>query len=169
MGNVIVTPVILETIVNQLLNLICIMIYLMWLPDFFLFFLMSTNFMWFNCVCWLGHGLHASHKPHCMVLMECGTSELWTNQKHDIHNSTGQVKYNWAFGSLEQGIGADFLRAYLSNVCVAKELHRNGLGYSLVAKSKIVAQDWGKNSPCVFTFTVIALTKHHSCMLLVCW
>ena len=39
MGNVIVTPVILENILNQLLNLICIMIYLMWLPDFFFFFL----------------------------------------------------------------------------------------------------------------------------------
>lgn len=47
--------------------------------------------------------------------------------------------------SLEQGIGPDFARAYLSNVCVAKELHRNGLAYWLVAKSKIVAQDWGKN------------------------
>ncbi|XP_075651828.1 GCN5-related N-acetyltransferase 7, chloroplastic [Castanea sativa] len=46
-------------------------------------------------------------------------------------------------GMKPEGIGADFLRAYLSNVCVAKELHRNGLGYSLVAKSKIVAQDWG--------------------------
>ncbi|KAK7854647.1 GCN5-related N-acetyltransferase 7, chloroplastic [Quercus suber] len=46
-------------------------------------------------------------------------------------------------GMKPEGIGADFLRAYLSNVCVAQELHRNGLGYSLVAKSKIVAQDWG--------------------------
>ncbi|XP_059636122.1 GCN5-related N-acetyltransferase 7, chloroplastic isoform X5 [Cornus florida] len=41
------------------------------------------------------------------------------------------------------GIGADFARAYLSNVCVAKELHRNGLGYALVAKSKMVAENWG--------------------------
>ncbi|KAE8056809.1 hypothetical protein FH972_013546 [Carpinus fangiana] len=46
-------------------------------------------------------------------------------------------------GMKPEGIGADFLRAYLSNVCVAKELHRNGLGYWLVAKSKIIAQDWG--------------------------
>ncbi|XP_062164794.1 GCN5-related N-acetyltransferase 7, chloroplastic isoform X2 [Alnus glutinosa] len=45
-------------------------------------------------------------------------------------------------GMKPEGIGADFARAYLSNVCVAKELHRNGLGYWLVAKSKIVAQDW---------------------------
>ena len=37
----------------------------------------------------------------------------------------------------------DFARAYLSNVCVAKELHRNGLGYALIAKSKMVAEDWG--------------------------
>ncbi|KAB1204180.1 hypothetical protein CJ030_MR8G028261 [Morella rubra] len=43
----------------------------------------------------------------------------------------------------EVGIGADFARAYLSNVCVAKEMHRNGLGHLLVTKSKIVAQDWG--------------------------
>nr|ASU54212.1 histone acetyltransferase [Hevea brasiliensis] len=42
-----------------------------------------------------------------------------------------------------KGIGADFMRAYLSNVCVAKELQRHGLGYELVAESKIVAQEWG--------------------------
>lgn len=46
-------------------------------------------------------------------------------------------------GMKPQGIGGDFARAYLSNVCVAKELHRNGLGYMLVAKSKLVAEDWG--------------------------
>ncbi|KAJ4709424.1 Acyl-CoA N-acyltransferase protein [Melia azedarach] len=46
-------------------------------------------------------------------------------------------------GKKPEGIGADFARAYLSNVCVAKELHRNGLGYEIVAKSKIVAQGWG--------------------------
>ncbi|XP_041019037.1 uncharacterized protein LOC121260980 isoform X1 [Juglans microcarpa x Juglans regia] len=45
-------------------------------------------------------------------------------------------------GQKPEGIGADFARAYLSNVCVAKELHRNGLGYLLVEESKIVAQDW---------------------------
>ncbi|KAJ4833134.1 hypothetical protein Tsubulata_006242 [Turnera subulata] len=42
-----------------------------------------------------------------------------------------------------QGIGADFARAYLSNVCVAKELHKNGLGYEVVGKAKVVAQGWG--------------------------
>ncbi|XP_057967414.1 GCN5-related N-acetyltransferase 7, chloroplastic isoform X2 [Malania oleifera] len=42
-----------------------------------------------------------------------------------------------------KGIGADFARAYLSNVCVAKELHQNGLGYALVAESKMIAQKWG--------------------------
>ncbi|KAF5742863.1 hypothetical protein HS088_TW09G00924 [Tripterygium wilfordii] len=46
-------------------------------------------------------------------------------------------------GMKPEGIGADFARAYLSNVCVAKELHRNGLGYELVAKSKVVAREWG--------------------------
>ncbi|MED6157266.1 hypothetical protein PIB30_021767 [Stylosanthes scabra] len=37
----------------------------------------------------------------------------------------------------------DITRAYLSNVCVAEELHRNGLGYELLEKSKLVAHDWG--------------------------
>ncbi|KAJ8750969.1 hypothetical protein K2173_016150 [Erythroxylum novogranatense] len=46
-------------------------------------------------------------------------------------------------GMRPEGIGADFARAYLSNVCVAKELQRNGLGYELISKSKIVAQDGG--------------------------
>lgn len=46
-------------------------------------------------------------------------------------------------GLKPEGIGADFARAYLSNVCVAKELQRNGLGYALVAKAKTIAQDWG--------------------------
>lgn len=34
-------------------------------------------------------------------------------------------------------------RAYLSNVCVAKELQRNGLGSALVDKSKGLARQWG--------------------------
>ncbi|KAM5554036.1 hypothetical protein ABKV19_025994 [Rosa sericea] len=46
-------------------------------------------------------------------------------------------------GRRPEAIGADFARAYLSNVCVAKELHRNGLGHALVAKSKLVAREWG--------------------------
>lgn len=46
-------------------------------------------------------------------------------------------------GTKPQGIGADFMRAYLSNVCVAKELHRNGVGYELISKSKFVAEKWG--------------------------
>ncbi|XP_015883293.3 GCN5-related N-acetyltransferase 7, chloroplastic isoform X1 [Ziziphus jujuba] len=46
-------------------------------------------------------------------------------------------------GRKPEGIGADFARAYLSNVCVAAELQRNGLGYALIAKSKSVAQEWG--------------------------
>ncbi|XP_017983889.1 PREDICTED: uncharacterized protein LOC18589103 isoform X2 [Theobroma cacao] len=46
-------------------------------------------------------------------------------------------------GTKPEGIEADFARAYLSNVCVARELHRNGLGYEIVMKSKIVAQEWG--------------------------
>ncbi|KAG8372473.1 hypothetical protein BUALT_Bualt12G0069800 [Buddleja alternifolia] len=46
-------------------------------------------------------------------------------------------------GMKPMGIGADFARAYISNVCVAAELHRNGLGYELIAKSKMVAEDWG--------------------------
>ncbi|XP_061964052.1 GCN5-related N-acetyltransferase 7, chloroplastic isoform X3 [Populus nigra] len=46
-------------------------------------------------------------------------------------------------GMKPQGIEGQFARGYLSNVCVANELHRNGLGYDLVAKSKAVAQKWG--------------------------
>ncbi|TYI68694.1 hypothetical protein E1A91_D08G107100v1 [Gossypium mustelinum] len=46
-------------------------------------------------------------------------------------------------GTKPEGIEADFGRAYLSNVCVARELHRNGLGYDIVTKSKIVAEEWG--------------------------
>ncbi|KAL2927440.1 N-alpha-acetyltransferase 30 [Bienertia sinuspersici] len=46
-------------------------------------------------------------------------------------------------GMRPQGIGSDFARAYLSNVCVAKELHRNGLGYALVSDAKCVAEEWG--------------------------
>ncbi|CAN1223194.1 hypothetical protein LINGRAPRIM_LOCUS737 [Linum grandiflorum] len=47
-------------------------------------------------------------------------------------------------GKRPEGIGADFARAYLSNVCVAKELHRNGLGRDLVLQSKVVAREWGE-------------------------
>ncbi|KAM7252752.1 hypothetical protein ACFE04_008261 [Oxalis oulophora] len=46
-------------------------------------------------------------------------------------------------GNKPEGIGADFARAYLSNVCVASELQRQGLGYQLIEKSKMVAQEWG--------------------------
>ncbi|KAJ7955720.1 Acyl-CoA N-acyltransferase protein [Quillaja saponaria] len=46
-------------------------------------------------------------------------------------------------GTKPEGNGADLTRAYLSNVCVAKELQRNGLGYALIEKSKIIARDWG--------------------------
>lgn len=42
-----------------------------------------------------------------------------------------------------QGTGPSLKRAYLSNVCVAKELQRNGLGYALIAKAKEIACDWG--------------------------
>ncbi|OMO72762.1 hypothetical protein COLO4_27474 [Corchorus olitorius] len=46
-------------------------------------------------------------------------------------------------GAKPQGFEAEFARAYLSNVCVARELHRNGLGYDIVTKSKKVAEEWG--------------------------
>ncbi|KAK1388294.1 Acyl-CoA N-acyltransferases (NAT) superfamily protein [Heracleum sosnowskyi] len=46
-------------------------------------------------------------------------------------------------GMKPEGVKADFARAYLSNVCVAEELYRNGLGYSLVTESKRIAGDWG--------------------------
>ncbi|KAF8045814.1 hypothetical protein N665_4382s0002 [Sinapis alba] len=46
-------------------------------------------------------------------------------------------------GTKPEGFSVDFARAYLSNVCVAKELHRNGVGYKLIEKSKGVAREWG--------------------------
>ncbi|PIA46106.1 hypothetical protein AQUCO_01600402v1, partial [Aquilegia coerulea] len=46
-------------------------------------------------------------------------------------------------GKRPEGLGSDIGRAYLSNVCVAKELQNNGVGSKLVAKSKKVAQEWG--------------------------
>ncbi|XVF88061.1 hypothetical protein PTKIN_Ptkin19aG0018900 [Pterospermum kingtungense] len=46
-------------------------------------------------------------------------------------------------GTKPEGTEANFGRAYLSNVCVARELHRNGLGYDIVRKSKRVAEKWG--------------------------
>ncbi|ESQ54454.1 hypothetical protein EUTSA_v10025984mg [Eutrema salsugineum] len=48
-------------------------------------------------------------------------------------------------GTKPEGFNVDFARAYLSNVCVAKELHRNGVGHKLIEKSKGVAREWGKN------------------------
>ncbi|XLU19890.1 hypothetical protein S245_055956, partial [Arachis hypogaea] len=36
----------------------------------------------------------------------------------------------------------DITRAYLRNVCIEEELHRNGLGYALLEKSNFVAYDW---------------------------
>ncbi|XLR20058.1 hypothetical protein S83_047970, partial [Arachis hypogaea] len=37
----------------------------------------------------------------------------------------------------------DITRTYLSNVCIAEQLHKNGLGYALLEKSKLVTYDWG--------------------------
>lgn len=51
------------------------------------------------------------------------------------------LHHDWDFTL--QGIGADFARAYLSNVCAAKELHRNGLAYDLISEAKLIAEDWG--------------------------
>ncbi|QHO08159.1 uncharacterized protein DS421_14g470100 [Arachis hypogaea] len=36
----------------------------------------------------------------------------------------------------------DITRTYLSNVCIAEQLHKNGLGYALLEKSKLVTYDW---------------------------
>ncbi|KAJ0965716.1 hypothetical protein J5N97_026854 [Dioscorea zingiberensis] len=46
-------------------------------------------------------------------------------------------------GMKPEGSGDNLTRAYLSNVCVASELHRNGLGYTIVAKAKKIALEWG--------------------------
>ncbi|CAL9164393.1 GCN5-related N-acetyltransferase 7, chloroplastic-like isoform X1 [Musa acuminata AAA Group] len=48
-------------------------------------------------------------------------------------------------GKRPEVLGAGLMRAYLSNVCVAKELQRNGLGFAIVSKSKAVARRWGIN------------------------
>ncbi|PKA67051.1 hypothetical protein AXF42_Ash004542 [Apostasia shenzhenica] len=45
-------------------------------------------------------------------------------------------------GKKPEGIGADHRRAYISNVCVAKELQRKGLGLALITQSKFVALQW---------------------------
>ena len=67
-----------------------------------------------------------------------------------------------------QVTGPDITRAYLSNVCVAEELHRNGLGYALLEKSKLVAQDWGKKQDnthrfprLIYLFYIIPRTGLH--------
>lgn len=71
---------------------------------------------------------------------------------------------------LQQGIEGQFARGYLSNVCVANELHRNGLGYDLVAKSKAVAQKWGKNLLSHFqsshTFSNLSDAVHAHCYMI---
>lgn len=41
-----------------------------------------------------------------------------------------------------KGYAADFTRAYLTNVCVAKELQRKGIGRALVMQSVKIAQQW---------------------------
>ncbi|CAA7398664.1 unnamed protein product [Spirodela intermedia] len=46
-------------------------------------------------------------------------------------------------GTRPEGTGNDLPRAYLSNVCVAQELQRNGLGNALVLRSRKVAEEWG--------------------------
>ena len=47
------------------------------------------------------------------------------------------------FFSRLQGYAADFTRAYLTNVCVANELQRKGIGSALVMQSVKIAQQWG--------------------------
>ncbi|XP_042397567.1 uncharacterized protein LOC121987931 [Zingiber officinale] len=66
------------------------------------------------------------------------------------HIVVGTLDVNWCLqlpdeltGIKPEGIGVDLTRAYISNVCVAEELQRNGLGYALISKSKQVALSWG--------------------------
>ncbi|KAL0383136.1 UNVERIFIED_CONTAM: hypothetical protein Scaly_0600900 [Sesamum calycinum] len=82
----------------------------------------------------------------------CGCDQLFPlrfSQKGEDRVVVGTLDLNQCIslpdeitGMKPKGIGADFARAYISNVCVAKELHRNGLGYELIAESKVVAEDW---------------------------
>ncbi|XP_039131071.1 uncharacterized protein LOC120267466 isoform X1 [Dioscorea cayenensis subsp. rotundata] len=46
-------------------------------------------------------------------------------------------------GKRPEGSGSNLTRAYLSNVCVAGELQKNGLGYTIVTKAKKLAFEWG--------------------------
>lgn len=48
-------------------------------------------------------------------------------------------------GKKPEGIGSDITRAYLSNVCVAKELQRNGVASDLIKKAIAVARSWGNS------------------------
>ncbi|KAG4932480.1 hypothetical protein JHK87_046482 [Glycine soja] len=88
--------------------------------------------------------------PHIATLSDdlCSSCKFSTNGEDRI--VVGTLDLNQCFslpdeivGAKPEVIGADITRAYLSNVCVAKELHRNGLAYALLEKSKLVAYDWG--------------------------
>ncbi|KAG6509184.1 hypothetical protein ZIOFF_034575 [Zingiber officinale] len=66
------------------------------------------------------------------------------------HVVVGTLDVNWCLqlpdkltGIKPKGIGVDLMRAYISNVCVAEEQQRNGLGYALISESKQVALSWG--------------------------
>ncbi|WOL13496.1 hypothetical protein Cni_G22266 [Canna indica] len=78
----------------------------------------------------------------------CSVCKFSQNGKD--HVVVGTLDINWCLqlpdelaGKRPGGIGADLTRAYISNVCVAKELQRNGVGYALMAKSKEGARSWG--------------------------
>lgn len=61
-----------------------------------------------------------------------GTLDL--NQSNQLPDEIG--------GTRPKGYAADFTRAYLTNVCVAKELQRKGIGRALVMQSVKIAQQW---------------------------
>ncbi|GLJ25391.1 hypothetical protein SUGI_0486100 [Cryptomeria japonica] len=46
-------------------------------------------------------------------------------------------------GTCPQGTDAQFTRAYLTNVCVAQELQRKGIGSALIRQAVKIAEQWG--------------------------
>ncbi|EPS68011.1 hypothetical protein M569_06762, partial [Genlisea aurea] len=92
--------------------------------------------------------------PTSMVVnisADLSASCSFTQNGDDNHRvAVGTLDLNQCFalpgeivGMNPKGADPDHHRAYISNVCVAKEFHRNGLGYELITMSKKVAQQWG--------------------------
>ncbi|KZV29588.1 hypothetical protein F511_00866 [Dorcoceras hygrometricum] len=90
---------------------------------------------------------HCHHLHHIMILI-CTFIHFSHNEEDRVVVGTLDLNQcvslpHEIVGMKPKTIGADFARAYLSNVCVANEFQRNGFGYELIAKAKNVAEAWG--------------------------